>query len=103
MYAVIKTGGKQYRVKEGDILKVERLKGNPGDKVTLNDVLLVKKENSALIGSPKIANAQVEAKILEQDRNKKIVVFKYTRRKGFAKKRGHRQSYSKIKIEKILN
>lgn len=103
MYAVIKTGGKQYRVKEGDILKVERLKGNPGDKVTLNDVLLVKKENSALIGSPKIANAQVEAKILEQDRNKKIVVFKYIRRKGFAKKRGHRQSYSKIKIEKILN
>lgn len=101
MFAIIKTGGKQYRVKEGDVIEVERLKGEKGDKVILDNVLSIKKGEAALIGKPRLESAKVEAKILEQKRDHKIIVFKYTKRKGFAKKRGHRQSLSKIKIEKI--
>ncbi len=102
MYAIVKTGGKQYRIKEGDVIKVECLKGNPGDTVVLDYVLSLTKEEGTIIGTPRIESAKVEAKILEQDRSRKVIVFRYTRRKGFAKKRGHRQSFSKIKIEKII-
>jgi len=103
MYAIIKTGGKQYRVKEGDIIKVEKIKGKPGDIITFDDVLLIKKEESTIVGTPKIESAKVEAKIISQERDKKILIYKYTHRKGFSKRRGHRQSFSQLKVEKIIS
>jgi len=101
MYAVIQTGGKQYKVTEGEILKVEKLAGEPGDKLTLDHVLMVKDDNGARIGAPTVQGAQVIAELVEQGREKKIVVYKYKKRKNYRRKQGHRQSYTKIKIEKI--
>jgi large subunit ribosomal protein L21 len=101
MYAVIKTGGKQYKVSSGDTVRVEKLAGNVGDAVTLSDVLLVAKEGDIKIGQPTIAGAQVTGKIIDQARADKIIVFKKKRRKGYSKKRGHRQPYTALKIEDI--
>lgn len=101
MYAVIQTGGKQYKVTEGEILKVEKLAGEAGDKLTLDQVLMVKDDNGTRIGIPMVQGAQVIAELIEQGREKKIVVYKYKKRKNYRRKQGHRQSYTKIKIEKI--
>ena len=101
MYAVIKTGGKQYKVRSGDTVRVEKLAGNVGDAVTLSDVLLVAKEGDIKIGQPTVAGAQVTGKIVDQARADKIMVFKKKRRKGYSKKQGHRQSYTALKIEDI--
>jgi large subunit ribosomal protein L21 len=101
MYAVIQTGGKQYRVTEGSILKVEKLDAQPGDRLTLDQVLMVSDGNEVRVGTPLVPNAQVTAVVLEQGREKKIVVFKYKRRKNYRRKQGHRQPYTKIKVEKI--
>ncbi|HEC99160.1 MAG TPA: 50S ribosomal protein L21 [Proteobacteria bacterium] len=101
MYAVIKTGGKQYKVSSGDTVRVEKLAGNVGDAVTLSDVLLVAKEGDIKIGQPTVAGAQVTGKIVDQARADKIIVFKKKRRKGYSKKRGHRQPYTALKIEDI--
>ena len=101
MYAVIKTGGKQYKVSSGDTVRVEKLAGNVGDAVTLSDVLLVAKEGDIKIGQPTIAGAQVTGKIVDQARADKIIVFKKKRRKGYSKKQGHRQPYTALKIEDI--
>jgi large subunit ribosomal protein L21 len=100
MYAVIKTGGKQYRVSEGQTLRVEKLPGSAGDKVTFGEVLLLGGE-SPKVGRPLVAGAAVAAEITGQDRGKKLVVFKFRRRKNYRRKNGHRQPYTELKITGI--
>lgn len=100
MYAVIKTGGKQYRVSEGQKLRVERLDGNPGDKLTFDQVLLVSGE-SLKVGQPLVPGASVSAEIVGHDRAKKIVVFKLRRRKNYRRKQGHRQPFTELQITGI--
>ncbi len=100
MYAVIRTGGKQYRVEEGDILRVEKLEAGKGDTVTFGDVLLIGGD-SLEVGSPTVKGAQVSASVIRQFRDKKIVVFKMKRRKRYHKKQGHRQYLTEVRITKI--
>ncbi len=100
MYAVIKTGGKQYRVSEGQKLRVEKLPGSAGDKVTFGEVLLVSGD-SPKIGQPLVKGASVAAEITAQARGEKLVVFKFKRRKNFRRKNGHRQLYTELKITGI--
>ncbi|KAB0664493.1 50S ribosomal protein L21 [Oryzomonas japonica] len=100
MYAVIKTGGKQYKVSEGEFLKVEKLDGNIGDSIEFAEVLMVGGEKVA-IGAPLVVGATVTAKIAAQGKDKKILVFKSKRRKDSRKLRGHRQERTVLKIEKI--
>jgi large subunit ribosomal protein L21 len=97
MYAVIKTGGKQYRVAAGDKLRVEKLPGAVGDKVTFGEVLFLGGE-SIKLGAPLIAGAKVEATITAQDRDKKIIIFKFRRRKNYRRKNGHRQPFTALEI-----
>ena len=101
MLAVFKTGGKQYSVKSGQILKVEKLEGSQGDSVYFNDVLAVSDASDYTIGSPLIKGAIVQAKILEQIRDKKIIVFKKRKRKNYRHTQGHRQYLTVLKIELI--
>jgi len=101
MYAVIQTGGKQYKVKPGEELSVEKLDGNVGDEVYLDKVLLVSEEDKVIVGRPVVENAKVVAKITRQSRGPKIVVFKYKRRKRYRKKQGHRQNFTGLKIIEI--
>ncbi len=103
MFAVIKTGGKQYKVQEGDVLEVEKLHKDKGQKVTFDKVLLIDEGGKTLIGTPFIENAQVKAEIIENFKDKKIIVFKKKRRKQYKKKRGHRQDLTRVKIEKITS
>ena len=100
MYAVIRTGGKQYRVSEGQALRVEKLPGSKGDKVNFSEVLLVGGD-SPKIGQPLVNGATVAAEITAQDRGPKIVVFKFRRRKNYRRKNGHRQPYTVLKITGI--
>ncbi len=102
MYAVVKTGGKQYRVSENDTLKVERLSGETGDIVTLPDVLMLGDGKDVTVGEPNVAGATVAAEIVEQARDKKIIVFKKRRRQNYRRKHGHRQHYTLLKITEIL-
>ena len=101
MYAVIKTGGKQYKVTEGENLKVEKLAGDPGSAVLLDQVLFVGGGSAPKIGTPLVDGAKVEAEVVRQDRDRKITVYKKKRRKGYEKKVGHRQHYTELKINKI--
>jgi large subunit ribosomal protein L21 len=100
MYAVIRTGGKQYRVAEGQTVRVEKLPGGAGDKVTFGEVLLVGGEQPR-VGRPLVEGAAVAAEITAQDRGKKLVVFKFRRRKNYRRKNGHRQPYTELKITGI--
>ncbi|MDQ3033668.1 MAG: 50S ribosomal protein L21 [Myxococcota bacterium] len=97
MYAVIKTGGKQYRVAEGDRLRVEKLPGDVGAAITFGEVLMIGGDKIS-IGKPLLSGAKVTATIVAQDRAKKIIVFKFKRRKNYRRKRGHRQPFTEIKI-----
>ncbi|MGR6835379.1 50S ribosomal protein L21 [Syntrophomonas erecta] len=101
MYAVIKTGGKQYKVNEGSVLKVEKLDVQPGETVTLDQVLMIADENGVRVGDPVLSNARVTAEVLEQGKNKKIIVFKYKKRKKYRRKYGHRQPFTRIRVQKI--
>lgn len=101
MYAIVRTGGKQYQVACGDQVRVEKLEGNIGDSIDLSDVLMVVDGDSIKVGQPVLENAKVTAKIAEQGRAKKIIIFKKKRRQGYRLKRGHRQSYTALKIEAI--
>ena len=101
MFAVIKTGGKQYRVAADDLLKVDKIKGEPGEIVSFGDVLLVGGE-SVTLGSPTIAGAAVAAEVVEQGRGPKIIAFKKRRRKNSRRKRGHRQPFTLVRITEIL-
>ncbi len=101
MYAVIKTGGKQYRVAQGDRLRVEKLAGNVGDTVTLGEVLLVGEGDGVKVGAPLVGGAKVEAKIVAQDRSPKVIIFKFRRRKNYRRKTGHRQPFTALEITGI--
>ena len=100
MYAVIKTGGKQYKVSEGDTLKIEKIAGSVGETVELSEVLMVGGEE-VQIGTPLLPGAKVTARIVEQGKDKKILVFKSKRRKGYRKTYGHRQTITRLKITGI--
>ena len=101
MYAVIQTGGKQYRVAEGETIRVERLPGEPGTRLEFTDVLLVAAGEDVKLGRPLVVGAKVTAQIVEHDRERKIIVFKYKRRKNYRKRQGHRQPYTALKITSI--
>jgi len=101
MYAVIKTGGKQYRVSEGDLLKVEKIDGEKGSVVSFNEVLMVSKDDDIRIGKPFVEGAVVLGEIVDNAKGPKITIFKMKRRKGFRKKTGHRQSLTSLKIKEI--
>jgi large subunit ribosomal protein L21 len=101
MYAVVKTGGKQYSLSEGDFCKVEKLPGNVGDPVVFDEVLLVSKDGELRVGRPMVEGCRVTGTIVEQEREKKIIVFKMKRRKGYRKKQGHRQYYTGVKVTAI--
>lgn len=101
MYAIIETGGKQYRVQEGDTLFIEKLDVNAGDSIAFDKVLAVSKDGSLSFGSPVVAGATVKATVVENGKAKKVVIFKYKRKKDFRKKQGHRQPFTKVKIESI--
>ncbi|CAM2844273.1 50S ribosomal protein L21 [Hathewaya histolytica] len=101
MYAIIATGGKQYRVQEGDVLYVEKLNAEVEATVELNEVLAVGKEEGLVVGKPVVEGAKVVAKVLEQGKAKKVIVFRYKPKKDYRKKKGHRQQYTKLQIEKI--
>ncbi|MCI0453653.1 MAG: 50S ribosomal protein L21 [Candidatus Dadabacteria bacterium] len=102
MQAVIKTGGKQFRVKEGDIINVEKIKGNPGDYVEFNQVLMVSDaEKGNKLGSPLVADSTVKGEILRHLKGEKITVFKFKRKKGYRRKKGHRQIYTSIRITEV--
>ena len=103
MFAVIKTGGKQYRVQEGDVLDVEKLNMDKDQKVTLDKVLLIEDEGKTLIGTPFVENALVRAEIIENFKDKKVIIFKKKRRKQYRRTRGHRQELTRIKIEAIVH
>ena len=101
MYAIIRTGGKQYRVQKGDVVRLERLDGAVGTSVTLDEVLLVGGEGEARVGSPRVEGASVVGTVVEQDRDAKIRVFKYKKRKHYRRTRGHRQSFTAVRIDAV--
>ena len=101
MYAVLATGGKQYRVKEGDVLFVEKLNAEVDTTVELNEVLAVETEDGIKVGTPAVEGAKVTAKVVAQGKAKKVVVFKYKAKQDYRRKNGHRQPYTKLVIEKI--
>lgn len=101
MYAVLTTGGKQYRVSEGDVLFVEKLNAEVDSTVELTEVLAVSKDGELKVGAPVVEGAKVVAKVLAQGKAKKVVVFKYKRKKDYRRKNGHRQPYTKLVVEKI--
>ncbi len=101
MYAIIKTGGKQFRVSEGDIINVERLSSGEGEKVTFGEVLMIGGNGEIKTGSPNIEGVTVEGTVVKHGKAKKIIVFKYKAKKNYRKKQGHRQPFTKVKIEKI--
>jgi large subunit ribosomal protein L21 len=101
MYAVIQTGGKQYRVAEGETLRVEKLPATPGDKLSFSPLLFADDGGNVQIGKPNVTGIQVEAEVMEQGRGPKIVIFKYKRRKSYRRKTGHRQPFTALKIVSI--
>jgi large subunit ribosomal protein L21 len=101
MYAIIETGGKQYRVSEGDVVTVEKLEANEGEAVDFEHVLTVVKDGEVVIGKPLIAGAKVTGKVMAQGKEKKILVFKYKAKSNYRRRQGHRQPFTKVVIEKI--
>ena len=101
MYAVIRSGGKQYRVNQGGSLRVEKLPGEVGSSVTLDEVLMIGGEGDVKIGTPKVDGAQITGTIVAQGRGQKIRVFKMKRRKGYRRAQGHRQGYTEIRVDEI--
>lgn len=100
MYAIIATGGKQYKVSEGDEIKVEKLGVEAGNTVTFDQVLFIGGDD-VKVGNPTVGGASVEASVVEEGRDKKVIVYKFKTKEGYHKKNGHRQSYTKVKIDKI--
>ena len=100
MYAIIATGGKQYKVSEGDVIRVEKLDAKAGESFTFDQVLIVN-DGEMKIGNPTVSGATVEASVVENGKARKVIVYKYKRKTGYHKKNGHRQQYTAVKIEKI--
>ena len=101
MYAVIETGGKQYKVQEGDKLFIEKLEVESGDSIDFDDILLVSKDGELTVGKPYVESAIVKASVIQNGKGPKVIVFKFKNKEGYRKKRGHRQPYTKIQIESI--
>ncbi len=101
MYAIIQTGGKQYRVAEGDTLFIEKIEANEGDVVEFDQVLTVVNEGEVVVGKPVVAGAKVTAKVEAQGKGKKILVFKYKAKANYRRRQGHRQPFTKVTVEKI--
>jgi large subunit ribosomal protein L21 len=101
MYAVVKSGGKQYKVQEGETLRVEKLPGEVGAEITFDDVLLFSDGENVQVGTPRLDNVTVKGTVVEQGQARKIIVFKYKRRKRYRRKQGHRQQYTAVKVESI--
>jgi large subunit ribosomal protein L21 len=101
MYAIVKTGGKQISLSPGDTVEVEKVEGNVGDEVELSSVLFVKGEDTFLVGTPLVEGASVTCGIVSQDKGKKIIVYKYKKRKGYRRKLGHRQLYTGLLVKEI--
>ena len=101
MYALIETGGKQYKVAEGDVIKVEKLAVEAGQEYAFDKVLVVAKDSDVTVGAPYVAGAKVSASVIGDGKEKKVVVYKYKPKKGFHKKKGHRQPFTKLQIQSI--
>ncbi|MBP5426621.1 MAG: 50S ribosomal protein L21 [Clostridiales bacterium] len=101
MYAIVETGGKQFKVQEGDVIFVEKIDANTESTVVLDKVLMVSDGDTVNVGAPYVEGATVSAKVLSQGKSKKIIVFKYKPKKGYKRKQGHRQLYTKLHIDKI--
>lgn len=101
MYAVIQTGGKQYRVAQGETLRVEKLESQIGDKLSFDTLLFADDGGNVRVGQPSVAGVKVEAEVVEQGRGKKIIIFKYKRRKSYRRKQGHRQPFTALKVTSI--
>ncbi|ACV69466.1 50S ribosomal protein L21 [Desulfohalobium retbaense] len=101
MYAIVATGGKQYRVKEGMEIDVEKLRAEPGDEIALDNVLLLGQDDDVKIGTPYLENAKVTCEVVKHDRGDKVIIFKHKRRKDYRRKTGHRQDYTRLKVTAI--
>jgi large subunit ribosomal protein L21 len=101
MYAVIETGGKQYRVQEGDVITVEKLDVEAGEKITFDKVLLISDGETIKVGAPYVESCNVAGTVVEHGKGQKVIIFKYKAKKDYRKKQGHRQPYTMIKIEKV--
>jgi large subunit ribosomal protein L21 len=101
MYAVVKTGGKEYRVSKGELIRVEKIEGNVGDQVTLKDVLMVSKEGETQVGTPLLANVVIQGEIVQEIKGKKVLTYKMKRRKNYRRFKGHRQTYTYLKVNDI--
>ena len=101
MYAIIATGGKQYKVSEGDVIYVEKLEAAENDSISFDKVLAVGEEGAVNFGEPYVSGANVSGKVIKNGKSKKVIVFKYKPKKGYRRKQGHRQPYTKVQIEKI--
>lgn len=101
MYAVIQTGGKQYKVAPGDVVKVEKLEAKKGDTVEIKEVYLIADGDTMSVGKPTLASAMVTAEVVGEEKGEKLLIFKHRRRKGFRKTNGHRQNYTTIKVKDI--
>ena len=101
MYAVIETGGKQYKVSKGDVIYIEKLDVEAGAKVSFDKVLLIGEGSDVKVGAPAVEGVSVSGKVIKNDKAKKVVVYKYKPKKGYHKKQGHRQPYTKVEITKI--
>lgn len=103
MYAIVKAGGRQYKVTNGDIIKIDKIEGEAGKDVIFKDVLMIVDDNKNIeVGRPILANAKVACEIIKQAKGKKIIVFKSKKRKGYKKKMGHRQQLTEVKVKEIL-
>jgi len=101
MYAVVKTGGKEYRISKGDIIRVEKLNGKVGDQVALKDILMVSQEGQVQIGTPHLTNAVVTGEIVQEMKGRKLLTYKMKKRKNYRRFKGHRQTYTYLKVNDI--
>ena len=101
MNAVVKTGGKEYRISKGDLIRVEKMEGKVGDQVTMKDVLMISDEDKVQVGNPFLTNAVITGEIVQQVRGKKVLIYKMKRRKNYRRTKGHRQTYTYIRVNEI--
>jgi len=101
MYAVVKTGGKEYRISQGDLIRVEKMEGKVGDQVTMKDILMVSHEGQVQVGNPLLANAVITGEIVQQVKGKKVLIYKMKRRKNYRRTKGHRQTYTYVRVNDI--
>ena len=101
MNAVVKTGGKEYRISQGDLIRVEKMEGKVGDQVTMKDILMISDEDKVQVGNPFLTNAVITGEIVQQVRGKKVLIYKMKRRKNYRRTKGHRQTYTYVRVNEI--